>query len=272
MKPGSLWSVIAAEVVKQHRNRTKGRTVFFSMLLWPALAFLTSYFMMLPYRSGEGSVLSRVIPDGQVPLFLLSGYLVFQLFWTVVQAAWLFELERKDGTLEMVFLSPASKMAFIFGRSLYSLLHGIWMFTVFSGLTFIFVADSSAVNWGALLPALLLILVSAVIWGAALCAISLFSRDSGLLYYIFQNPMELFGGVRIPPAVFPGWATGLSLLFPVTYSLVLVRGALYNDIGRNWWLALAVLIAGSAVLVICTRHILKIAERHARTKGNWNLF
>ncbi|ULO09946.1 ABC transporter permease [Paenibacillus sp. 19GGS1-52] len=272
MTSGGFWLTIRAEVSKQHQNRTKGRAVFFSLLLWPALTFLTSYYTMLPYRIGEGSVLSRVIPDGRVPLFLLSGYLVFQLFWTVVQAAWLFELERKGGTLEMVFLSPASKMAFLYGRSLYSLFHGIWMFAVFSGLTFIFVADISTINWLALLPALLLIMVSAIIWGAALCAISLFSRDSGLLYYIFQAPMELFGGVRIPPAVFPAWATGLSLLFPLTYSLILVRGALNNQIGSPWWWSLSVLIVGNTALIVATRYILTRAEQHARVKGNWTLF
>ncbi|MBT2293382.1 hypothetical protein J7E73_30675 [Paenibacillus albidus] len=35
--------------------------------------------------------------------------------------------------------------------------------------------------------------------------------------------------------MFPAWATGFSLLFPVIYSLILVRGALYGDIGRSWW-------------------------------------
>ncbi|MEK3965143.1 ABC transporter permease [Paenibacillus sp. FSL R7-0048] len=268
----SLWFTLSAEITKQHRNRVKGRAVFFSLLLWPALTFLTTYFTMQPFRTGAGSALSTVIPDGRIPLFLLSGYLVFQLYWTVVQAAWLFEQERKGGTLEVVFLTPASKMAFLYGRSVYSLFHGIWMFACFSILTFIFLADVTTVNWGALLPVLILIMISAVIWGALLCAISLFSRDSGLLYYIFQAPMELFGGVRIPPAVFPAWATGLSLLFPLTYSLVLVRGALYDNIGTSWWWALGALIVGSACLVICTRYLLVRAEQHARVKGNWTLF
>lgn len=272
MKFSKLWTTITAEVMKQHQSRTKGRAVFFSLLFWPALTFLTAYFTMLPYRRGEDSVLSRVIPDGRIPLFLLSGYLVFQLYWTVVQAAWLFEQERRGGTLEMVFLTPASKMAFLFGRSLYSFIHGIWMFAAFSILTFFFVADFSDVNWRALLPALMLIMISAVIWGATLCAISLFSRDSGLLYYIFQAPMELFGGVRIPPTVFPAWATGLSLLFPLTYSLILVRGALYDNIDKSWWGALVILIVVNLTLVLSTRYLLARAEKHARVKGNWNLF
>lgn len=272
MNLSSLWLTLSAEVTKQHRNRVKGHAVFFSLLLWPVLTFLTSYFTMQPFRTGAGSTLSRVIPDGRIPLFLLSGYLVFQLYWTVVQAAWQFEQERKGGTLEMIFLTPASKIAFLYGRSLYSLFHGIWMFAAFSCLTFLVITDVSSINWCLLLPVLALIMISAIIWGALLCAISLFSRDSGLLYYIFQAPMELFGGVRIPPAVFPAWATGLSLLFPVTYSLVLVRGALYNNTGFNWWLALGALIIGSMGLVFCTRYLLVKAEQHARVKGNWNLF
>ncbi|WP_438491777.1 ABC transporter permease [Paenibacillus sp. IHBB 3054] len=272
MRPGGLRLTVAAELRKQHQNRTKGLTVFFSLLFWPALAFLTSYYSMKPYRSGEGSMLSQVIPDGRIPLFLLSGYLVFQLFWTAVESAWLFELERKGGTVETVFLTPSSKMGFLYGRSLYSLLHGIWMFASFSLLTFIFVADMSSVNWLALLMVLLVTLAAAIVWGALLCAVSLFSRESSFLYYIFQAPMQLFGGVRIPPAVFPAWATGLSALFPVTYSLILVRGALYNDIGTGWWWSLVILIIGSLALIGCTRYTLHRAERHARMKGNWTLF
>ncbi|AHV97767.1 ABC transporter permease [Paenibacillus sabinae] len=263
---------LRAEMLKQHRSRTRGKAVFFSMLLWPAIAFLTSYYAMQPYRTGEGSALSRVIPPGGVPLFLLSGYLVFQLFWTTVQSAWLFEQERKQGTLEIIFMTSSSKMAFLFGRSLYSLFNGIWMFAAFSFLTFWFVADPGQVEWSVLLPVIALIVCSSVIWGAMLSAISLFSRDSGMLYYIFQAPMELFGGVRIPPSVFPLWAKGLSLLFPVTYSLNLVRGALYGNTGGAWIWSLVVLIAADAAFVWLTGYLLALAERHARAKGNWSLF
>lgn len=272
MKPGSFVQMVSAEIRKQHQNRSKGVTVFFSQLFWPVLAFMTSYFTMKPYRSGEGSMLSQIIPDGRIPLFLLSGYLVFKLFWTAVESAWLFELERKGGTVETVFLTPSSKMAFLYGRSLYSLLRGIWMFAVFALLTFMFVADLSSVNWLALLLVMLAVLAAAVIWGALLSAVSLFSRDSSFIYYIFQAPMELFGGVRIPPVVFPGWATGLSALFPVTYSLILVRGALYNNIGSGWWVSLLILVLGSLALIQCTRYTMNRAERHARLKGNWTLF
>lgn len=272
MRAPGWWQAMGAEIVKQHRNRAKGRMVFFSLLLWPVLAFVSSYFAMLPYNAGEHSALSRIIPPGGVPLFLLSGYLVFQLFWSVVQAAWLFQEERRSGTLEVIFLTPSSKMAFLYGRSLHALLHGIWMFAVFSLLLFWFVADASSVHWPALLTSFPVIGAAAVAWGGQLNALSLFSRDSGLIYYIFQAPMELFGGVRVPPAVFPVWASSLSLLFPLTYSLVMVRGALNNDVGTDWWIALATLGAIAMAMAGTTRLTLTAAERHARRRGNWQLF
>lgn len=58
----------------------------------------------------------------------------------------------------------------------------------------------------------------------------------------------------------------------MTYSLILVRGALYGTIGATWWWALGILAVGSIVLAGCTRYVLYRAEHHARLKGNWSLF
>lgn len=265
-------SAFSAEFGKQHASRASGKMTFFSLLLWPSFSFLTAFYTMAPYRNGEGSALARYIPGGDIPMFLLSGYLVFQLFWTVVQSAWMFEQERKEGTLELVFMAPSSKMGFLLGRSCYALLHGIWMFAVFSVFVFGMIVDPSAVGWPELLGSLLLIAGSAVVWGALLNALALFSRDSAFLYYLFQAPMELLGGVRIPPQAFPPWAAALSLLFPVTYSLRLVRGALYGNTAGGWWTDAVLLAATDLVLLFACRLLLGIAERNARLKGSWSLF
>lgn len=267
-----FWPVFRAEIIKQKQQTNSGHAVFFSLLLWPVLTFFSVYFAMKPYQSGKGSALSSVIPDGNVEMFLLSGFLVFQLFWTVVQSAWQFEWERKQGTLEMIFLTPASKMAFLFGRSVFSLFNGIWMFLSFCILTFFFIGSTDETAWGYLGLSFIIMFGSAIVWGSFLCAICLFSRDSGYLYYIFQAPMNLFGGVRVPPVVFPLWAKTLSFLFPVTYCLFLVREALSGKIGPYWWLTAIGLVAINLFLVLVTMSILTKAESHARKKGNWTMF
>lgn len=267
-----FWSVFRAELIKQHHQSLGGKSVFFSLLLWPVLTFFAVYYSMKPYESGAGSALSQIIPEGNISLFLLSGFLVFQLFWTVVQSAWTFEWERKQGTLEMIYLTPSSKIAFLYGRSVYSLFNGMWMFFAFCVLTFLFIGNLTNVSWGYLSLSFIIMILSAVIWGAFLCSICLFSRDSGYLYYIFQAPMNLFGGVRVPPAVFPLWAKGLSLLFPVTYSLFLVREALYGQISSNWWITALGLVLINVLLIVGTIGILTKAESYARRQGNWTMF
>ncbi|QQE77109.1 ABC transporter permease [Alicyclobacillus sp. SO9] len=267
-----FWQAFKAEVRKQHHDSFGSRAVFFSLLFWPVLGFLSSYYAMKPYRIGKGSVLSHVIPGGNIVLFLLSGFLVFQLFWTVVQSAWTFAQERQMGTLEIIFLTPASKMAFLLGRSAYGLFSGMWMFAAFSTLTFIFIANLAHIAPGYLLLSILLSLFSALVWGAFLSAISLFSRDSGFVYYAFGEPMNLFGGVRIPPSVFPIWAKGLALLFPVTYSLFLIRSAINGTITANWWIVMAALLLINAGLIWGTKLLLKRAEQYARKQGNWTMF
>ncbi|SEC28298.1 ABC transporter permease [Paenibacillus sp. GP183] len=267
-----FWQTLRAELIKQRSDSFKGRMVFFSLLLWPALMFVSAYFAMKPYRNGAGSAISQFIPGGNVSLFLLSGFLIFQLFWTVVQSAWTFERERQMGTLELVWLTPASKMAFLFGRSIYALLSGMWMFVIFSVLIFVFVADFDKVLWGYFAFSLVLALISALVWGVFLCSICLFSRDSSFIYYIFQDPMSLFGGVRIPITVFPIWAKVCSFFFPVTYSLFLLREAIGGSISGAWWdMALALMVLNAGIIIVTIRILVK-AESYARRNGSWTLF
>jgi ABC-2 type transport system permease protein len=267
------WRAFRAEVSKQHNNDFGGsKVVFFSLLLWPILTFLTTYYSFKPFRSGAGSSLEKLIHGGDVAVFLLSGFLVFQIFWTVVQSAWTFELERKQGTLEIVYLAPSSKIVFLYGRSVYSLFQGIWMFVAFFVMALFFISNLHQIALGYLIISILLMIISATIWGAFLNAICLFSRDSGYLNYIFYNPMNLFGGVRIPPSVFPFWAKVTAAFFPITYSLFLLRQSLYGEIDSTWWWMCGALVFFNLILVPATFGILSMAEKHARKQGNWTLF
>ncbi|WP_442601316.1 ABC transporter permease [Paenibacillus sp. KN14-4R] len=267
-----FWQTLRAELIKQRSDAFKGRAIFFSLLLWPIVHFVSDYYAMKPYRTGAGSAISQFLPDGNVGLFLLSGVLIFQLFWTVVQSAWTFSSERQMGTLELIWLTPASKIAVLFGRSTYSLFSGMWMFAAFSVLVFVFVADFNQVLWGYFAISVVLSFISALVWGVFLCSICLFSRDSGFIYYMFQAPMSLFGGVRIPVTAFPMWAKICSLLFPVTYSLFLLREAIGGSISSSWWNMAAALIVLNVGLILITIRILGKAENHARKTGNWSMF
>jgi hypothetical protein len=84
--------------------------------------------------------------------------------------------------------------------------------------------------------------------------------------------LNLFGGVRVPPTVFPFWAKLLAAFFPVTYALYLVREALSGEISIFWWWMFLCLVLIDMLLVAATFWILSRAERYSRKHGSWTMF
>jgi ABC-2 type transport system permease protein len=121
--------------------------------------------------------------------------------------------------------------------------------------------------------AALSLLIPAVVWGAFLNSLLLFSRDSAFLYTLLDDPLWFVSGVRLPLFALPIWIKAIGLAFPLTTSLAVLRGALLDgrDLGA---LAgdLALLGALSAVLFGLTAVLLRVGERHAQRTGSLQLF
>jgi ABC-2 type transport system permease protein len=264
-----LW----AEMKKEHRNTFHNHFIYFSLLVWPVLKFITAYFSFLPFQLGQGTPLARFLQIDQLALFLLTGYLGYLFFWCLVQSAWQLSFERQSGTMEMIFITPVNRMAFIYGRSFSSLVEGVWLFFSFSLLGMFFIGGIDVSGWWAIPFAFLILLLSAVVWGGFLTVLFLFSRDSSFLFTVLDEPMQMFAGVGIPPLAFPIWAKIISFCFPLTYALHILRQLLMNkatfgQIGTDLMLLAAVLL----LLVLSSAVLLKRAERHMKQTGSMVLY
>jgi len=264
-----LW----AEIKKEHRHSFHSKMIYFSLLIWPAIMFVTAYYSFAPFRMGADSPLARFIDPDQLALFLLTGYLGYIFYWCLVQSAWQMSFERQAGTMEMIFISPVNRLTFLYGRSLSSLVQGVWLFFCFVLLALLLVGGIHASGWWAIPLAFLVLLISAVVWGGFLSVLFLFSRDSSFLYTVLDEPMLIFSGVRLPPLAFPFWAKLISLCFPLTYALRLVRslmmeGAGIAAVGTDLGLLGIVLL----LLVAATLFLVKRAERHMKETGNMVLY
>ncbi len=265
--------LLFAEVKKEHRNTFHSSLVYFSLLIWPVIGFISAYYSFKPFQLDQKSPMTRFIQPDHLALFLLTGYLAYIFFWSLVQSAWRMGYERQSGTLEMIFLTPVNRLVFIFGRSFSFLVEGVWLFFIFVMLALFFVKGIHISSWLSAPFAFFILLVSAVVWGGFLNAIFLFSRDAGFLYTILDEPMTIFAGVRIPPLAFPLWAKGIALIFPLTYTLYIMRrlvmdGATLIHILPSFVVLIIILMA----MVFSTALILKKAESHMKKTGNMVLF
>jgi ABC-2 type transport system permease protein len=209
----------------------------------------------------------------QITMFLLTGYLGYIFFWSLVQSAWGMSYERQAGTLELIFLTPVPRVVVMFSRAAGNLLEAVWLFTVFTMLVLLVTGNAGTIHWWNVPIGLVLLSVSAIVWGGFLNIVFLFSRDAGILFTIFEEPMQFFSGVRIPVLAFPIWGKMIALIFPLTYVLDIFRDLVLNGIGLAELAGpFTVLLAVLTLLTIVSIFLLKKAETHAKETGNMVLF
>ncbi|MFD1737467.1 ABC transporter permease [Bacillus salitolerans] len=266
-------SILMAEMRKSHLNHYHNKLIYFSLLIWPALLFVTAYYSFKPFNLTQSSPLARFIEIEHLSLFLLTGYLGYIFFWCLIQSAWQMSYERMSGTLELIFLTPASRIAVMYGRAAGNLVEAVWLFSLFSLLAVFVIGKSHEIIWWNVPIVMVVLTISAVIWGGFLNVIFLFSRDAGILFTVLEEPMQFFSGVRLPVATFPLWGKGIAYIFPLTYVLSIVRELL---MGRVEWFQLIKplgMLAGILlVLLFFTFLLLSKAENHAKETGNMTLY
>ena len=265
--------VLKAEMKKQHKNYFFNKSIYVSLFLWPVLSFITAYYSYKPFKLDRIVGNLGYINEENLIVFVLIGYTCLMFFDCFIQSAWMFSMERTYGTLELVYMTPANRLAFIMGNAASSLLGSICMFVVFALGILILNAGACKVNFASAVLGFILLTVTAVLWGMLLDALFLFSRDSGFLFTMLQGPMEIFSGIKVPTAVFPIWAKVISAVFPLTYIAEMLRRIFIRGDGIlqvKGFVLISILIGSImlSVTVIC----LKLGERYAKKTGNMALF
>ena len=142
------------------------------------------------------------------------------------------------------------------------------------GLSILFLKKEELyAKFGSCLAAFAVMLILALLWGVLLNALFLFSRDTGFLFTVLEEPMETFAGVKVPVQLYPGWGKAASLLFPLTLALETIRRCMLEGCGMREllpFLFLEILLGAAMLAAVCV--IIRAAERHVRKAGNLTLF
>lgn len=271
----ATWRVVQAEMLKQHRILFGSKMMYFSMLIWPALELASAYYAFLPFLHAPNLIKNwSVAADPKsVILFFITGLLGYTFFRSIVQSSWQFGFERFNGTLEMLFLSPANRLVLILANGAGALLQSVWLFLTFAIGLILLVGGLHVSNPAMFLVAFLGLLIPSLGWAAFLNSICIFSRDSGFVYTVIESTMSFLSGVRVPLPAFPLWVRVIGTLFPLTTSLVVLRGALLSS-ETIWtlWPALLFLAAFSFAMFLAAIIVLRKGEKYAREHGTLALF
>lgn len=265
------WLIIKAEIIKQQRQEYHSYFVYFSLLVWPILGFFEVYYTYNPFL---GSNYAGIESGSELLAFLGTGFMAYTCFWTMVQNAWsMSERERRGGTLEISYLSPANRLALNYGKALGALMQEAWMFCCFCVFILLYTKTLHWKNIGLLPIVFILLIVSSTIWGGMLNAVFLFSRDSAIIMNVLDTPMNLFSGTKIPINCFPIWAKLVSMIFPLTYCLQIIRLVFkIQEDGNGWVENIVGLSVCIIVMMTITVWVTKKAEIHNRETGEMQFY
>ena len=119
--------VCLGEMKKQHRNYFNSYSTYISLIVWPLLTVITTFYT---YSNFSVRLLNKIniYTMRDLWVFLITGFMGYNLFWVMVQSALFMQKERENGTLETIFLSPAPRMAIVYGRSMGSIFQSLWFY------------------------------------------------------------------------------------------------------------------------------------------------
>lgn len=267
-----ILQIIKAEMIKQHRIAFHSKLIYFSLLIWPMFYFFNAYYNYKPFNITKSNWVG-INSNNDLLIFLVIGLLGYITFWSMVQSSWQMSMERQNGTLEIIFLSPANRLAMMYGRAAGALIENIWMFVVFSLLLIFWIQGIPFINLIKLPIVFVVLIISAIIWGGLLNVIFLFSRDASILFTVLDEPMVLFSGVRFPTSLFPIWAKFISVIFPLTHVLLIIRYLLEENYSIQMLTSsISSLLITLGLIIFLTIWLLNKAEKNSRKTGNFNFY
>lgn len=262
-------SACVGEMKKQRRNYFSSCSTYISLIIWPVLTVASTFFS---YKSFDIILLKKmgIASISNLAIFLITGYLCYNCFWVMVQSAFFMRYERQNGTLETIFISPASRLAIVYGRSMGALFQSTWILVLYVILILI-IGKKQILNIVFTLPIVFaIVIISSIIWGGFINSIFIVSRDVDFWFLVCDEPMKLLSGVSIPISVMPFLLKTISSIFPLTYSLKITRELLVG--GKIKALVLGRYIIANMVVVAITVIIVKVSERNNRKTGNLQLY
>jgi ABC-2 type transport system permease protein len=267
--------VVFAEAVKSLKVYFfSSRTLFWALAL-PLGNGLYLYFLYLPFATKSvdlqfGATTYTIDLVG----FTIIGQLLYSFFTMMLLAGASFDAERWQGTLEVLLLSPASRVAILLGGALANAVNYVWMLValVLSWVAFIhvgiFVTDPLA-----LCGSLLLSYLAMIALGMCLETVDVYSRRGSIFTAWLQEPVMFLSGQIFPLQSLPVFLLPLSYLLPLTFGLMAVRltllgGASIYDVR----MPLATLASMTLIFFILASLLVNYAERRAKTKATLTQF
>jgi ABC-2 type transport system permease protein len=263
---------------KELRQQRRYPTLFLGQLFWPVMLPASWVLMGRAYSGDDPEALAAFAERAgstNVAVFVFVGYAMYNwlsvLLWGAGTAL---RQEQMRGSLEAVFVTPASRLVPLFGPGVGTLLPMAVIFAanflalrLFFGVT----PPFSAVLQSAVIVVLGIPALYAI--GTLFAASVLRFGEVGPVVQLIRGMFVLACGITFPLAMLPQWAQVWAKLLPPTYIVddirrVLLQGETIVDVAGDIALVLSLSVL-TAILAIAVFRYLETSARRSGMLGRF---
>ncbi|HEY7624726.1 MAG TPA: ABC transporter permease [Candidatus Limnocylindria bacterium] len=274
---GDLRAFFAA-ARKELRQQRRYPTLFLGLLFWPVMLPASWVLMGHAYSGNDPQALAAFADragSSNVAGFVFVGYAMYMWLSSLLWGAGTsLRQEQLRGSLEAVFVTPASRLVPLFGPGVGTLLPMAATFVIMFLALWIFfgvVPPLTAILQAAVIVALGVPALYAI--GALFAASVLRFGEVGPIVQLIRGMFVLACGITFPVAMLPFWAQVWAWLMPPTYIVddirrVLLRGAGLVDVAAD----IAIVLAIGALTAVFAVVVFRWLETSARRTGMLSRF
>jgi ABC-2 type transport system permease protein len=167
--------------------------------------------------------------------------------------------EKEIGTMEQIIVTPIRRWEFILGKTLPFALIGYINVTIVTLLAFFWFDVPIRGNLLLLFTATGLFLLSTLGFGLLISTVSRTQQQAMMSSFMFTFPAMLLSGFAFPIANMPPAIQYATLLNPLRYYLIIIRGIFLKGVGSAilWPELLGLFILGAIILIIAVQRFRK---------------
>ena len=246
---------------------------FLSFVFWPIALPLAFVFQAQAFSGGRADTAAAFAErtgTTEVAGFLFVGWATYMWLSIILWGPGTsLRTEQIRGSLEAIFMTPASRLVVLFGPAVSQLVWAVWIFVVVG--VALWVGFGVAIGPIEALRALGVIVIGVPALyaiGALFAAVVLRFGEVHALVQGLRGVFTAVCGMSFPIVVLPDWAQTVALSLPPTYLIADLRAVLLtgSELGRIVG-DLAVLAGMGAVLAIAAVFAFRRTELHARRGG-----
>jgi ABC-2 type transport system permease protein len=260
--------------MKEWRLLRRYPTLFAGFVFWPIALPLAYVYQAHGYAGGEAAALDAFAQrtgTGEVAGFLFLGWAAYMWISMILWGPGTsLRQEQVRGSLEALFMTPASRLVILFGPVVSQVVWAFWMFAVVGGALVTLFGMAITPQQAMRAAVVILVAVPALYGlGALFAAVVLRFGEVSALVQTVRGVFTVFCGMTFPIVILPEWARAVALALPPTYLIGDLRKVLLT--GRDLaslvpelaiLLALGIGLCGFAVVAF------RRTERYARRGGS----